>query len=64
VLDVSGISGALRAAGVKNGDSVALGDVGEFVWSDERGEGAVYGAWLEDMRSRGKNRQGKSAWKK
>jgi hypothetical protein len=62
VLDVSGISASLRAAGIKEGDGVALGDVGEFVWSEERGEAAVYEAWLEDMKSRGRNRQGKTAW--
>jgi GTP-binding protein len=62
VLDVSGISDSLRAKGIKEGDSVALGDVGEFVWSEERGEAAVYEAWMEDMKSRGRNRQGKTAW--
>jgi hypothetical protein len=62
VLDVSGISQSLRDAGIKEGDSVALGDVGEFVWSEERGDAAVYSAWLEDMRSRGRNRQGVAAW--
>jgi hypothetical protein len=62
VLDVSGISAALRDGGIKEGDSVALGDVGEFVWSEERGEAAVYDAWLEDMKARGRNRQGGTAW--
>ncbi|KAI8468676.1 MAG: GTP1/OBG-domain-containing protein [Monoraphidium minutum] len=62
ILDVSGISQSLRDAGIKEGDSVALGDVGEFAWSEERGEAAVYDAWLEDMKARGRNRQGVSAW--
>lgn len=62
ILDVSGISQSLRDAGIKEGDSVALGDMGEFAWSDERGEAAVYSAWLEDMKSRGRNRQGVTAW--
>lgn len=62
MLDVSGISQSLRDAGIKEGDSVALGDVGEFAWSEERGEAAVYEAWLEDMKTRGRNRQGKAAW--
>ena len=62
MLDASGISAALRAAGAKEGDSVALGDVGEFVWSEERGEAAVYAAWLDDMKARGRNRQGGAQW--
>jgi GTP-binding protein len=62
VLEVSGINAALRAAGIQEGDTVVLGEVGEFVWSDERSEAALYGAWLEDMENRGVNRQGKSKW--
>ncbi|KAF8065613.1 OBGC1 [Scenedesmus sp. PABB004] len=62
VLEVSGINEALVAAGCARGDTVALGDVGEFVWSDDRSEAATYGAWLEDMDSRGRARQGSSKW--
>lgn len=62
VLEVSGINEALKAAGIAAGDTVALGDMGEFVWSDDQSEAATYGAWLEDMEARGRNRQGGSKW--
>lgn len=62
VLEVSGVNDALKAAGTKAGDTVALGDMGEFVWSDDQSEAATYGAWLEDMASRGRARQGGSKW--
>jgi GTP-binding protein len=62
VLEVSGINEALKAAGIATGDTVSLGDSGEFVWSDDQSEGASYGAWLEDMASRGKALQGSARW--
>ena len=62
MLEVSGINPALKAAGIQEGDTVVLGEVGEFLWSDDRGEAALYGAWLEDMENRGTIRQGKSKW--
>jgi hypothetical protein len=51
-----------RAAGAKAGDTVALGDVGEFVYNDDQSEAATYGAWLDDMAARGRARQGGSKW--
>jgi GTP-binding protein len=63
VLDVSGVNAALKAAGVREGDTVAIGeDAGEFEWKDAKGDSETYEAWAEDMRSRGKARAGSSAW--
>ncbi|KAF6255524.1 P-loop containing nucleoside triphosphate hydrolase protein [Scenedesmus sp. NREL 46B-D3] len=62
VLEVSGINAALKEAGCKVGDTVSLGDVGEFVYNDEQSESATYGAWLQDMEARGRTRQGGSKW--
>ncbi|KXZ51499.1 hypothetical protein GPECTOR_12g462 [Gonium pectorale] len=61
VLEVSGINGALKAKGVKPGDSVVIGET-EFAWSDDTSDGAVYDAWLADMKDRGVNRQGSARW--
>ncbi|KAG2448709.1 hypothetical protein HYH02_006065 [Chlamydomonas schloesseri] len=61
VLEVSGINGALKAKGVKEGDSVVIGET-EFNWSDEKSDGAVYDSWLKDMKDRGVNRQGSARW--
>ncbi len=63
MLEVSGINAALRAKGIATGDTVVLGDA-EFEWSDEQSEGAMYGAWLQDMKDRRVTRKGKSAWQK
>eukprot|EP00775_Hariotina_reticulata_P013773 gene13773-13894_t len=62
VLEVSGINQALRDAGIQAGDTVSLGEMGEFVWNDDQSESATYGAWLEDMSARGRTRQGGSKW--
>lgn len=62
VLEVSGINAALQEAGCTAGDTVAIGDQGEFVYSDDQSEAATYGAWLEDMDNRGKSRQGVARW--
>jgi len=62
VLEVSGINAALKAAGATEGDTVAIGDMGEFIYSEDQSEGATYGAWLEDMDSRGRARQGSARW--
>eukprot|EP00879_Flechtneria_rotunda_P001326 GHRR01001476.1.p1 GENE.GHRR01001476.1~~GHRR01001476.1.p1 ORF type:complete len:621 (+),score=182.90 GHRR01001476.1:200-2062(+) len=62
VLEVSGINAALKAAGVTAGDTVGLGQMGEFVWSDDQSEAATYVAWVEDMAARGRVRQGGSKW--
>ncbi|KAG2433016.1 hypothetical protein HXX76_008743 [Chlamydomonas incerta] len=61
VLAVSGINGALKAKGVRQGDSVVIGET-EFSWSDDQSDGAVYDSWLKDMKDRGVNRQGSARW--
>ncbi len=61
VLEVSGINAALKARGVKAGDSVVIGET-EFTWSDEKSDAAVYDSWLRDMKDRGVNRQGSARW--
>ncbi|EFJ44248.1 hypothetical protein VOLCADRAFT_65003 [Volvox carteri f. nagariensis] len=61
VLEVSGINSALRARGVKTGESVVIGDT-EFSWSDDQSDAAVYDSWLRDMKDRGVNRQGTARW--
>lgn len=62
VLEVSGINAALKEAGCKPGDTISLGEVGEFVYNDDQSEAATYGAWLDDMEARGRARQGSSKW--
>ncbi|GFR45678.1 hypothetical protein Agub_g7092 [Astrephomene gubernaculifera] len=61
VLEVSGINGALRAKGVRQGDTVVIGDM-EFSWSDDKSDAAVYDGWVRDMKDRGVNRQGTARW--
>ncbi|PNW77357.1 hypothetical protein CHLRE_10g433100v5 [Chlamydomonas reinhardtii] len=61
VLEVSGINGALKARGVRQGDSVVIGET-EFSWSDDQSDGAVYDSWVKDMKDRGVNRQGSARW--
>ena len=61
VLDVSGISGALRAKGIKEGDTVVINDM-ELAWSEDRSDGGMYQAWIDDMKGRGRVRQGASKW--
>ena len=59
---VTGINAALVAAGVTDGDTVAIGGASEFVWSGDKRESVLYGAWLDDMKARGMGRQGTHAW--
>ncbi len=57
----AGISKALRARGVQEGDTVVVGAV-ELTWSDDQSEGAVYQAWYEGRRAQGNAMQGTSRW--
>jgi GTP-binding protein len=63
VLEAAGINSALRARGVKEGDSVVIHE-SEFTWSDDQSDAALYQAFKEDMRSRNRNIQGIHAWPK
>ena len=62
-LKESGAEKALVRAGVQEGNTVFVGDV-EFQWSADRGEAALYGAWLEQARAEGTGRQGAARWPK
>ena len=45
MLEAAGVVDRLRREGVQAGDTVAIGDVMEFQWSDDRSHGALYEAW-------------------
>ena len=61
VLEASGIVDELKAQGVKPGDTVSVGG-NEFLWSDDRSDGALYEAWMTDRRASGRVLQGSHAW--
>ena len=61
VLEASGIVDELKAQGVKPGDTVSVGG-NEFLWSDDRSDGALYEAWMTDRRASGRVMQGSHAW--
>jgi len=63
VLSSSGVNGALKARGVQEGDTVVIGE-SEFEWQDDQSDSALYSAFKEDMRARGRNVQGSSHWPK
>lgn len=61
VLDVTGMNAALRARGVKEGDTVAIGEA-EFYWQDTQSQTKMYQSWLKDMKERGVTLQGVAHW--
>ena len=61
VLEASGIVDELKAQGVEPGDTVSVGG-NEFLWSDDRSDGALYEAWMTDRRASGRVMQGSHAW--
>lgn len=61
VLEASGIVDELKAHGVKPGDTVSVGG-NEFLWSDDRSDGALFEAWMTDRRASGRVMQGSHAW--
>ena len=61
VLEASGIVDELKAQGVEPGDTVSVGG-NEFLWSDDRSDGALYEAWMTDRRASGRVLQGSHAW--
>eukprot|EP00798_Chlamydomonas_sp_ICE-L_P000270 gene270-4016_t len=63
VLDGSGINGALKARGVQQGDNVVIAG-SEFEWQDDQSTGALYDAYIADMRARGQVAKGSSHWPK
>eukprot|EP00891_Asterochloris_glomerata_P007312 jgi/Astpho2/7312/e_gw1.00113.48.1_t len=61
VLDAAGINKALRKRGILEGDMVIIGDT-ELQWSEDQSEAALFGAWLDDRRAKGRVAQGKARW--
>lgn len=61
VLDASGISRALRAAGVKEGDTVAIGDL-EFEHSEDTSESGLYDRWESARKAAGIANRGSARW--
>lgn len=61
VLDASGVNNALRAKGIKEGDTVVIHET-EFNWQEDQSDSAVYQAYIDDMKLRGKTIQGVARW--
>ncbi len=61
VLQAAGVTKALRAAGVKEGDSVVIGDM-EMEWSDDQSDAALYDRWANNQRALGKPGKGMARW--
>lgn len=61
VLDAAGITKALRARGIKEGDTVVIGDM-EFEHSDDVSEGAIYEKWASERRMAGLPNKGSARW--
>ena len=61
VLGRAGINKALRKRGILEGDMVIIGDT-ELQWSEDQSEAALFGAWLDDRRAKGRVAQGKARW--
>ena len=61
VLDAAGITKALRAKGIEEGDTVVIGDM-EFEHSDERSEGAMVEKWHKERRMAGIAAKGSARW--
>lgn len=61
VLDAAGINKALRAKGIKEGDTVVIGEM-EFEHSDDTSEGAMYEKWTSERRMAGIANKGSARW--
>jgi len=61
VLDVSGVNSQLLTRGIRDGDSVVIGET-EFEWSNDRTQGGMFDAWQGDLKARGANRVGSAHW--
>ena len=61
VLKASGINAALLAQGVREGDSVVIGEV-EFVYSEDQSEQALFSKWYQDRRANGIVGRGQARW--
>lgn len=61
VLDAAGITKALKAKGIKEGDTVVIGDM-EFEHSDDVSDGAMYEKWASERRMSGIANKGSARW--
>ena len=61
MLEAAGINTALRARGIKEGDSVVIHEA-EFDWQDDQSDAALYAAYMQDMQARGRSIQGSARW--
>lgn len=61
VLEAAGISSALRARGVKEGDTVVIGDM-QFEHSEDSSEGAMFDKWYTARREAGIASRGSARW--
>jgi len=61
VLDASGVTRALRAAGVKEGDTVVIGDL-EFEHSDSVSEASLFERWQSARKAAGIASRGSARW--
>lgn len=61
VLKACGLWKTLEKRGVREGDTVVIGDV-EFRWAAEQREGQLYELWVNDLATRGRVSKGSSRW--
>ena len=61
VSGTAGINKQLRAKGIKEGDTVVIGET-ELQWSDDQSEGALYAAWREEKKRKGTAWHGSRSW--
>lgn len=61
VLDAAGITSALKARGVQDGDTVVIGEV-EFEHSEDTSEGSLYEKWNEQRKAAGIAAKGSARW--
>lgn len=61
VLDAAGITKALRAKGIKEGDTVVIGDM-EFEHSEDVSDGTMYEKWSSERRMSGIANKGSARW--
>lgn len=61
VLDAAGITSALKARGVKEGDTVVIGEL-QFEHSEDTSEGALYDKWYGARKDAGIASRGSARW--
>jgi len=63
VLKVSGVTAALTKAGIREGDTVVIGET-EFRWDPAMmgNEGRLYETWLNEIKEETKGNQGSARW--